>query len=181
MTRTRSAGRSATLAALAVLACMMLSVVNALAQEQGMMEEEQGLTPLQKGKAYYEAGEYAAAVKVLSTAVASVQLTGEERWQGYELLAASYIMDHRENEGRRTFIELLNENADYAGPDPDLHSALVQSEYSRAREEWQALRRGTQMMSVSDEDGGGPFYKNKWFLIGAGVAVAAAVVIIVGS
>lgn len=142
--------------------------------------QEAGLSTLEKAEAYYEAGQYESAIKLLTPAIGNVELSGDDRWVAYELLAASYIQNKQENDGRRTFVQLLNENDEYAGPDASKYSDLVVSEYSRAREEWEELRRGSQM-GGSEKKEGKPFYKNKWFLIGGGIIIVGAVALIASS
>lgn len=133
---------------------------------------------------YYFRGRYVEAVDALRTFLARTDLGENETVQAREFLAASYILSGSADLGRDQFLQILNGNESYGGPDPAVFRAEVLDVYASARDELAAARlrnppegdlTGT-VSPLSEPESSKPIYKKWWFYAGL-----AAVVVVVGA
>lgn len=132
---------------------------------------------------YYFRGKYEQAVGMLQTFLARTDLEPAHVERAREFLAASHVLSGNADEGRKIFLEMLERNPRYAGPDAATFKPSVVGAWSEARDLYASRRireapapaiDGAGPIDVAAESGGKPIYKKWWFYAGL---VSAALVL----
>jgi hypothetical protein len=134
---------------------------------------------------YYFRGKYTEAIDVLKTFLARTDVPKEVEVSAREFLAASYVLSGSEDKGKDQFLRLLNENEQYAGPDPAVFRTEVVDAYVSTRDTLAAVKLRTAPDTENDgydpvaaaSSRSKPVYKKWWFyagLVAVLVVVAAA-------
>jgi hypothetical protein len=134
---------------------------------------------------YYFRGKYDQAIDMLQTYLARTDLDPSSTRSAREFLAASFVLSGSPEKGREIFVQMLNEDAAYSGPDTSTFRAEVVTAWSEARDMYASNRLkspppvetvlGAEPASGGKE--GKPIYKKWWFY----VAGAATLLLIAGA
>jgi hypothetical protein len=131
---------------------------------------------------YYFRGKYPEAVDALNTFLERKDLTRGIETAAREFLAASYILSGRPDKGKDQYLQMLNDDESYTGPDPSTFKAEVVEAFTSTRDTFMAVKLrtapdtggGDVASSTPVESESKPIYKKWWFYVG----LAAALVVV---
>lgn len=140
---------------------------------------------------HYFRGDYKTAIEKLRAFLARADIAEAQALEAKEFLAASLILSGGTAEGKAVFLDLLQADARYSGPDPSVFKSEIVSAYEEAKSEYasRVIRAVPEDAGADADDGpvpaaaagpvgsGKPFYKKWWFYatMGAlGVVIAGA-------
>jgi hypothetical protein len=130
---------------------------------------------------HYFRGKYVEAIGALQTFLARPDLPRNLEVSAREFLAASYILSGTPDKGKDQFLRLLNDDEQYAGPDPSMFKAEVMDAFTSTRDALASVKMRSAPETGADDYAAGsspdpskPIYKKWWFY--AGLALVAVVV-----